>query len=276
MSIPVRLPLALLRGLSGLVLVVTVAACSSDKPDEYVEKPVDELYNEARASMEAENYKKAADEFNEVDRQHPYSEWATHAQLMAAYAQYQALKYDDAIIALSRFIELHPGNSDIAYAYYLRALCYYEQIQDARRDQKVTQQALDGLNDVMRRFPDTSYARDAKIKVDLTLDHLAGKEMDIGRYYESQQLYNSAAGRFRQVIDKYQTTNQVPEALHRLTECYLAMGLDDEAKANAAVLGYNYPGSPWYQKSFSLLVSHHLESGDDNSSWLGNALDSVF
>ena len=202
----------------------------------------------------ARNTRLAAKEFEEVDRQHPYSVWATKAQIMAAFTYYQSNKYDDAIIALDRFIQLHPGHRDIPYAYYLKGLCYYEQISDVGRDQRMTQQALDALSDVAKRFPDTPYARDARLKVELTIDHLAGKEMDIGRYYEKQHQYVGAINRFRTVIERYQTTTHVPEALHRLVECYLALGVKSEAKETAAVLGFNFPGSDWYQDSYYLVT----------------------
>ena len=218
----------------------------------------------------------AARLFDEVERQHPYSQWATRAQLMAAYAHYQALAYDDAIIALDRFIQLHPGSDDIAYAYYMKGLCYYEQITDVGRDQRITQQALDALGEVTRRFPESPYSRDAALKIDLTNDHLAGKEMEIGRYYLRQGHQNAAIGRFRTVIERYQTTSHVPEALHRLTEAYLALGVVDEAQAAAAVLGHNFPGSEWYVDSYALLVDANVRPESSSKSWISRAWASVF
>jgi outer membrane protein assembly factor BamD len=259
---------------TGLLLIL--AACADKKDQPYVERPVDQLYNEASAAMDAGDYKKAADTFDEVERQHPYSEWATRAQLMSAYAHYQELKYDDAIVSLDRFIQLHPGSPDIAYAYYLRALSYYEQITDVQRDQKVTQQALDALNEVVHRFPDTEYARDAKIKIDLTTDHLAGKEMEIGRYYLRRGEYTAAIGRFRRVVDNYQTTSHVPEALLRLTEAYMALGLVSEAKQTAAVLGYNFPGSDWYADAYTLVTNGGSNTGEGQKSLVGRIWSSVF
>ncbi len=254
---------------AALLLLPALAACSSDQP-EYVERPPEEIYNQAHDAMLAGNYIEAARQFDEVERQHPYSTWATQAQLMAAYAYYQQNKYDDAVIAVDRFIELHPSHRNAAYAYYLKALSYYEQISDVRRDQKNTQLALDALVEVVRRFPNTDYARDASLKIDLTRDHLAGKEMEIGRYYENQGLYLAAINRFRQVIEKFQTTTHVPEALHRLTECYLALGIKDEAQAAAAVLGYNFPGSDWYQDSYALLTGQDLLPQEKEGSWLSD------
>lgn len=235
-----------------LASVLLLGACAKDK-DTYVEKPVETLYNTAMNELLDGDYTKSAKSFDEVDRQHPYSVWATKAQLMSAYALYEAAKYDESIVAAERFISLHPGHRDIAYAYYLKALDYYLQIADVGRDQKTTQQAMQMLQEVVRRFPDSKYGRDARFKIDLARDHLAGKEMEIGRYYERQGLYLAAINRFRRVVDEYQTTTHVPEALHRLTECYTALGLTDEAERVASVLGYNYPGSDWYGNSYALL-----------------------
>jgi len=250
------------------LLTLALAACSGEDRPAYVEKPVDELYNGAMNAMQAGDYKEAARLFDEVERQHPYSEWASKAQLMAAYAFYQKNSYDEAINALDRFIELHPGSPDVSYAYYLKAICYYEQIVDVRRDQKSTEDALKSLEELVRRFPDSKYARDAQLKIDLALDHLAGKHMEIGRFYQSRSEYLAAINRFRTVIERYQTTTHVPEALHRLVECYLAMGIVDEAKATAAVLGHNFPGSEWYVDSYDLLTGEHLAPEESQGSWI--------
>src|SRR5579863_4346978 len=232
-----------------------LAACGSADKDKYVEKPVEQLYNAAMNQLLDEEYEKAAKAFEEVERQHPYSVWATKAQLMSAYSLYEAGKYDESVAAAERFISLHPGHRDIAYAYYLKALDYYVQIADVGRDQKTTQQAMTALNEVVRRFPESKYGRDARLKIDLVRDHLAGKEMEIGRYYERQGSYLAAVNRFKRVVDQYQTTTHVPEALERLTECYLGLGLTDEAQRTAAVLGYNYPGSAWYDSTYALLTT---------------------
>jgi outer membrane protein assembly factor BamD len=246
MAVPARL-----RWLS-LAACLLAAACA-EKKDTYVEKPVESLYNSAMNDMLDGGYAKAAKSFDEVERQHPYSVWATKAQLMSAYALYQAGKYDESVVAADRFISLHPGHRDIAYAYYLKALDYYVQIADVARDQKQTQQAMTALSEVVRRFPESKYGRDARLKIDLARDHLAGKEMEIGRYYERQGSYLAAINRFKRVVDDYQTTTHLPEALHRLTECYTALGLTDQAQKIAAVLGYNYPGSEWYGDTYALV-----------------------
>lgn len=214
----------------------------------------EQLYGRGLDAMNAGSYKLALRQFDLVDQNYPYSTWAVNAQLMSGFVAYKEQRYTDAIGILDRFIQLHPSHRDIAYAYYLRALCFYEQIADIKRDQKATREAIGALTEVVNRFPDSAYGRDAKLKIDLCQDHLAGQEMEIGRYYERQHLYTAAIGRFQRVVDDYQTTNHVPEALHRLTEIYLALGMKEEAKRTAAVLGYNYPGSPWYSDSYRNLV----------------------
>lgn len=269
-----RLPLRFLV----LACALTLAACGGGDKDNYVDRPVETLYNTAMDDLQAGKYERAAKGFDEVERQHPYSLWATKAQLMSAYSLYEAGNYDESILALDRFIQLHPGHPDIAYAYYMKALDYYVQIVDVGRDQRITQDALKSLQEVMRRFPETRYARDARLKVDLTRDHLAGKEMEIGRFYETQKEYLAAINRFRSVVDGYQTTTHVPEALERLTECYLALGLTDEAKRTAAVLGYNYPGSEWYRDSYALVTNSKDLPPDlvEQESWLTRVVGGIF
>ena len=203
--------------------------------------PVEDLYNNGVDALNAQRYETATDQFNLVEQNYPYSSWAVNAQLMQGYTQYLRNKYTDAISTLDRFIQLHPTHRDIAYAYYLRALCYYEQIADIQRDQRGTEQAMNALQEVVNRFPDSSYARDARLKIDLCRDHLAGKEMEIGRWYESQHLYEAAIGRFQRVVDDYQTTNHVPEALLRLTEVYLKLGLKDRGEENGRSPGLQLP-----------------------------------
>ena len=216
--------------------------------------PVEELYNNGVDALNSHRYALAVEQFDNVEQYYPYSSWATNAQLMHGYAEYLQNHYTEAISTLDRFIQLHPINRDIGYAYYLRALSYYEQIADIQRDQKGTQEAMTALQEVVNRFPDSAYAADSRLKIDLCRDHLAGKEMEIGRFYEGQHLYSSAINRYQRVIDDYQTTNHTPEALYRLTEVYLMLGLTDQAKKTAAVLGHNYPGSRWYADSYNNLV----------------------
>ena len=245
-----------------LVLLSLLASCGGSKDEAQASNgppaPVEQLYNNGIDALNDKRYATATDQFNAVEENYPYSTWAVNAQLMQGYTQYLQNHYTEALGTIERFIQLHPAHRDIAYAYYLRALCYYEQIADISRDQKGTEAAMNALQEVVNRFPDSAYARDARLKIDLCRDHLAGKEMEIGRWYEDQHLYEAAIGRFQRVVDDYQTTNHVPEALHRLTEIYLLLGLRDQAKKTAAVLGYNYPGSQWYDDSYNQLFDNGL------------------
>jgi outer membrane protein assembly factor BamD len=219
----------------------------------YIARDAESLYAGAKRRLDDGDAKVAAALFDEVERQHPYSPWARRAQLMSAFSYYMQKDYNKSIETAQRFLQIHPGNKDAPYAYYLIALSYYEQITDVDRDQKITQQALTALNDVQRRYPDTQYAADARLKVDLVNDHLAGKEMEIGRFYERTGQWLAAQLRFQNVIEDYQTTSHTPEALFRLTETNLALGVPSEARKYAAVLGANYPGSEWYERAFELI-----------------------
>ena len=256
--------LSSLTPLAAVFALALVAGCSSDDEDEYVERPVDQIYNQAVDALQDEKYVVAAELFDEVERQHPYSRWATKAQLMSAYAYYQKSQYDDAIVALDRFIQLHPSNKDAPYAYYLKALSYYEQISDVARDQEMTQLAMGTMKELIARHPNSKFARDAKVKLDLTHDHLAGKDMEIGRYYLRQRHYLAAIERFKRVIENFQTTTHVPEALHRLSEAYTALGLIGEARKVAAVLGHNFPGSEWYIDSYELVEGKIVRPREDD------------
>lgn len=263
-----------------LAFALMLAACgtSNKKAEEAAitaDRPVETIYNEAADEMDAGSYKKAARLFGEVERQHPYSQWATQSELMRAYSLYKADQYDESIVALEEFIRLHPGHKDIDYAYYLRGLCNYDQITDVTRDQDMTKQALDSFDTLLRLFPESQYARDAKLKRDLTLDHMAGKEMDIGRYYLTRGFYTSAIKRFMTVVKDYQTTTHVPEALHRLVESYIHLGLMDEAGRVAAVLGYNYPGSRWYEDSYKLLNEEQRQKLMDDRSFKDRTIDAL-
>ena len=260
---------------AGLCLSLWSCGMFDEEQPEYVEQPVEALYNSAMDAMQARELTEAARLFDEVERQHPYSTWASKAQVMAAYANYRDNRYDEAINALDRFIQLHPGNKDIAYAHYLRAISYYEQISDVGRDQRATREALAALEEVVRRFPESRYSRDASLKIDLARDHLAGKHMNIGRYYLGQGEYLAAINRFQMVIRDYQTTTHVPEALHRLVESYLALGVTDEAQSTAAVLGHNYPGSIWYADSYVLLTGIDLRPEENRDSWISRVWKSI-
>ncbi|QMW21702.1 outer membrane protein assembly factor BamD [Sandaracinobacteroides saxicola] len=246
--------------LLALTLSLTVAGCARDRAKKgdtaYVARDVETLYNLAKDTLDKGQYRMAAALFDEVERQHPYSVWARRAQLMSAFSYYAARQYSEAVLAGQRFLSLHPGNRDAPYAYYIIAVSQYEQIADTSRDQKTTGQALDALTELVRRYPDSPYAEDARLKIDLVNDHLAGKEMDVGRFHQKQRQWIAASIRFRKVIEQYQTTSHTPEALHRLVECYLALGIPEEAKRTAAVLGANYPGSKWYERAYKLVQEH--------------------
>jgi outer membrane protein assembly factor BamD len=238
---------------TALALTAGCAGRGNLKDTAYVARDVDTLYFAAKERLDRGQAKEAAALFDEVERQHPYSPWARRAQLMSAFSYYIDRDYPKSVQAAQRFLQIHPGNKDAPYAYYLIALSYYEQISDVTRDQKITQQALDTLTEVVRRYPNTSYANDAKLKIDLVNDHLAGKEMEIGRFYERSGKWLAASLRFRTVVDKYQQTSHTPEALYRLVESYLSLGIPEEAQKSAAVLGANYPGNEWYEKAYKLM-----------------------
>ena len=245
----------MLACVAGRAVLTGGCAGHGHKPKDtaYVARDVESLYIAAKKDLNQNDPRTAAALFDEVERQHPYSPWARRAELMSAFAYYSAGDYAKAIETAQRFLSIHPGNKDAAYAYYLVAECYYEQISDVSRDQKDTALTLAALNDVIRRYPDSRYAEDARLKIDLVNDHLAGKEMDIGRFYERSGKWLAADLRFRNVVANYQTTSHAAEALYRLVETSLALGLIDEAQKNAAVLGANYPGSEWYLKAFKLM-----------------------
>jgi outer membrane protein assembly factor BamD len=277
------------RGLAAVLVVgaaLTLSGCSwlesqtTAKEDQqrdatYQERPIDQIYSDAWKRVRASDWTAAAKQFAEVERQHPYSVWARRASLMSAYCYYQANKYAEAVSTADNYISLHPGSKEVAYAFYLKAVSLYEQIVDVERDQSNTEAALVALQDVVQRFPDTEYARDATLKIDLTLDHLAGKEMEIGRYYLKKGNYIGAINRFRVVVEQYQKTSQIAEALERLTEAYYALGITKEAQTAAAILGHNYPGSPWYEDSYKLLQGANLKPEEDKGSWISRAFNNI-
>ncbi|MEA3066010.1 MAG: outer membrane protein assembly factor BamD [Sphingomonadales bacterium] len=256
-----RIPARSVAAVLMVSLVLPLAACAGrgkkTKADtQYVARDVNTLYNLAKKRLDQHDYAGAGAVFDEVERQHPYSVWARRAQLMSAFSYYAARDYTKSVESARRFLSIHPGNRDAPYAYYLIALSYYEQITDVTRDQSTTRQALDALGELVRRYPDTRYAADARLKIDLVRDHLAGKEMEIGRFYQRRGQWLASVMRFRQVVDEYQTTSHTPEALMRLTESYLALGIPEEARKSAAVLGANYPNTKWYERAYSLVQKH--------------------
>ncbi|NGM48600.1 outer membrane protein assembly factor BamD [Caulobacter sp. 602-2] len=250
-----------ISGRSAVSIVAVLAALSvtacAGKPKKptlvYEERPVELLYSTGANRLDRGNWNEAVDYFREVERQHPYSEWSRRSILMTGYAHYQGNQYADAIGDADRFISLYPGNPSASYAYYLKAICYFEQIVDVYRDQAATEQALAALRDVVQRYPNSEYAQDARLKIDMVNDQLAGKELAIGRWYLRDGKTLSAIGRFKTVVDRHQTTSHTPEALYRLVEAYLTLGLTEEAKRNGAVLGYNFPGDRWYADAYKLL-----------------------
>jgi outer membrane protein assembly factor BamD len=262
-----------LATLLALMFAVLLAGCLFNKDDDYVpEDPADKLYNEGLYLLNSkQNYADAAKKFDEVDRQNPYSDWARKALLMSAFSYYQAQKYDDCINAAKRYVTLHPGSPDAAYAQYLIGMSYYDQILDVNHDQARADKAVSALEEVVRKYPDTEYALNAKKKIDMARDQLAGKEMEIGRFYMKKRDFTGAINRFKVVVTHYQTTREVEEALERLTEAYISLGILDEAQTAAAVLGHNFPDSPWYKDAYKLVKNAGGEPAENKDSWLSRA-----
>jgi outer membrane protein assembly factor BamD len=278
---PIRLQLSRGRTVLTVVLLAAVlAGCSSffkkDDDNNLPDQPADKLYNEGLYLLnEKSDAKGAAKKFDEVDRMQPYSEWARKSLVMSAYAYYKAGDYDDAISAAQRYVTLHPGSPDAAYAQYLIASSNYDQIPDVTRDQERTEKAIAALDEVVRKYPNTEYANAAKQKMEMARDQLAGKEMMIGRFYLKKKDFIGAINRFKIVVTRYQTTRHVEEALERLTESYMALGIVGEAQTAAAVLGHNFPDSPWYKDAYTLLKTGGHEPSENKGSWISKAFKSV-
>jgi outer membrane protein assembly factor BamD len=262
-----------LATLLALMFAVLLAGCLFNKDDDYVpEDPADKLYNEGLFLLNSkQDYAGAAKKFDEVDRQNPYSDWARKALLMSAFSYYQAQKYDDCVNAAKRYVTLHPGSPDAAYAQYLIGMSYYDQILDVNHDQARADKAVGALEEVVRKYPDTEYALNAKKKIDMARDQLAGKEMEIGRFYMKKRDFTGAINRFKVVVTHYQTTREVEEALERLTEAYIALGILDEAQTAAAVLGHNFPDSPWYKDAYKLVQNAGGQPTENKESWMSRA-----
>jgi outer membrane protein assembly factor BamD len=267
------------RALSMLVLASSLGACSSlfgGKDDTPPDEPADRLYNEGLYVLNnKKDAKKAVEKFEEVDRQHPYSEWARKSLIMSAYAYYQAGSYEESVTASKRYIALHPGSPDAAYAQYLIGASYFDEIPDITRDQARTEKALAALDEVVRKYPTSEYAVSAKQKMEVARDQLAGKEMQIGRYNLEQRNYTGAINRFKVVVTKYQTTRHVEEALERLTEAYMSLGIVAEAQTAAAVLGHNFPDSEWYKHAYALVKNGGLEPAENKGSWISKAFKKI-
>lgn len=277
----------LARALAAVMLLSGVSACGMVRQQQvegqqFQDEPVARIYNRGADNLDRQRWAEALAAFEEVERQHPYSSWARRAMLMEAYAHYQANQYDDAIEDAQRFIALHPGNENAPYAYYLVAVSHFERILDVGRDQGTTERALLALNDVVRRYPESPYARDARLKIDMVYDQLAGKEMEVGRFYLQRDQHLAAINRFRAVIENenFQRTSHVPEALHRLVEAYLSVGMIEEAQRMAAILGHNFPGNEWYQRSYALMtdsgVAPIAEEEAERRGWFGRTFGAVF
>ena len=259
-------------------LTLPLMGCSLfNKDDDYVaENPADSLYNQGLFLLNTkQDYKEAAKKFDEVDRENPYSEWARKALLMSAYAYYQAEMYDDCINSAKRYVTLHPGSPDAAYAQYLIGSSYYDQILDVSRDQARAEKAIDALQQVVRKYPSSEYAVSAQKKIGMARDQIAGKEMDVGRFYLNKRDFIGAINRFKVVVTQYQTTRHVEEALMRLSECYVALGIIDEAQTAAAVLGHNFPDSDWYRHAYALVKNGGMEPSENKGSWISKAFKKV-
>lgn len=263
---------------SGIVLAVafalSLAGCAKkpSEEDKLASLPPQTIYAQAEQNLSnRKTLTKAADLFGEVERLYPYSEWAKRALIMQAFAYHQAKDYENSRASAQRYIDFYPADVDAAYAQYLIALSYYDQIEEVGRDQALTFQALQALRTVIEVYPDSDYARAARMKFDLAFDHLAGKEMEVGRYYLSHKNYLAAINRFRSVVEDFQTTNQTPEALFRLVEAYLTLGLNDEAQSAGAILGYNYRGTSWYSDAYKLLTDKGLQPKVRGNNWLAAA-----
>ena len=263
-------------GLAAFVLVAgLLAACADDKNKIAPDEPADKLYNEGLTLLNQKEYVDSAKKFEEVDRQHPYSDWGRKSLLMAAFAYYEGGKYDDTITAAKRYVTLHPGSGDAAYAQYLMASAYFDQIADVTRDQARTEKAMQALAEVARKYPDTEYADSAKKKIEVARDQLAGKEMMVGRFYLEKRNFIGAINRFKTVVTQYQTTRHVEEALMRLTECYMSLGIVNEAQTAAAVLGHNFPSSPWYLDAYKLVQTGGAEPRENKDSWISKAFKAI-
>ncbi|WP_040484962.1 outer membrane protein assembly factor BamD [Lutibaculum baratangense] len=271
-------PIQSLRALMLASVALTAAGCSGfGGKSEFAniqEDPADQLYNEGLALISSGSYNEAVKKFEEVDRIHPYSEWARRSLLMATYANYEGGNYTDAIASGRRYVTLYPGSEDAAYAQYLVAESYYQELSDVGRDQQRAERASAAYREILEKYPNSEYAVQAREKLDVARDQLAGKEMEVGRYYLGKRQYLAAINRFRTVVTDYQTTRHVEEALLRLTESYYALGIVQEAQTAAAVLGYNYPDSQWYRDAHTLLQKGGYEPEENKKSWISRAFSS--
>jgi len=245
------------------------------KPEIVAEVPAPELYNDGLARIQKKDYEGAAKKFSDLEKQYPYSDWSRRALIMAAYAHYEGGQYEDSITEARRYLQMHPATPEAAYAQYLLAMSHFHQIPDVTRDQDKAEKALLALQELVDRYPNSEWAPDARQRIQVARDQIAGKEMEIGRFYLQKRNYTGAINRFRTVVARYQTTRHIEEALERLTEAYLALGIVDEAQTAAAVLGHNYPGSQWYKDAYSLLESGGIAPEENRESWISKAVRAV-
>ncbi len=277
-GLPAARTLSVLRLLALALLVIPLAGCASwfNRDDQPPDEPAEKLYNEGVFLLNQKSeYKAASKKFEEVERQHPYSEWARKALIMTAYARYEGREYDDAVTAARRYVSLHPSSPDAAYAQFLIGSAYYDQIPDVSRDQARAERAITALEEVSRKFPTTEYAVAAKQKIAMARDQLAGKEMTIGRYYMNKKDFTAGINRFKIVVTQFQTTRHVEEALMRLTEAYMALGIVNEAQTAAAVLGHNFPDSRWYADAYRLVRAGGVEPQENQGSWISRAFKRI-
>lgn len=268
-----------LRLAFALLAATTLTACASGPQEGDLTGTVGTLYNDGLDALIEKKYDTAVHNFSELERQYPYSGWATRGQILTAYAQLIKGDHEESILTAERFIKLHPGHQNLDYMFYLKGLNHYYRMTDVNRDQGHTRDALEAFQEVVSRYPNSIYARDAKLKITLCEDHLAGKEMAVARFYQTQGQHLAAINRFREVVRAYQTSAQTPEALYRITESYLTLGVTDEATRAAAILGYNYPASPWYQKAYGLLTAQNLAPKGGEKSWakrVGEGIKDIF
>lgn len=247
---------------------LALSACAGSPKQVNLDLTPEVYYDKAMAYMDEKNYKEAIPLFEDLERKHPYSQWSTRGQMMMIFAQYEMQRYSEAVDAANRFMRLHPGYEDLDYVYYMKAMSYYNRLTDVKRDQTYTRKALDVFLELQQRFPRTEYAKDVEKKILLCNDHLAGQEMTVARYYQKHGRMIGAINRYQSVVKDYERTSQVAEALYRMTEVYVSLGLREKAQQAAAILGHNFPENNWYKKSYALMVEENLAPAGSRDSWM--------
>lgn len=266
---------ALALGAALLSSLLVLSGCQQTKEDDAPDIPAGELYNQALKLMSEGKLRAASERFTLVEKQDPYTEWARKALIMETFTKYRLGKFDDAIESGKRYVSLYPSSPDAAYAQYMVGQSYFKQIPDVTRDQDSTRQAIAAMQEIVERYPNSEYVDDAQKAIIFARDQLAGKEMQIGRYYLERREFTAAINRFKTVVTEYGNTRQVEEALYRLVSAYYAMGITSEAQTAAAVLGHNFPDSPWYKDAYKLLQSGGLQPSVDKNSWIAKAFSKL-